>query len=203
MDDLQEIPLFPLRSVLFPGGKLSLQIFEKRYIDLVASSLRTDSGFGITLLKDGAAAKQPGKPQAIHLVGTLARIIDWDQLENGLLGITVAGEKKFEIESYWQDENGLYMAKVSYAGKESTRKEKIPVGEELSGLTELLQVLEQHPLVKEMDLKIDYQNLWDLGWRLSELIPVAAEIRQELLELDDPWERIRLVERSIHHLIGD
>jgi Lon protease-like protein len=54
-----------------------------------------------------------------------------------------------------------------------------------------------------MDLKIDYQNLWDLGWRLSELIPVAAEIRQELLELDDPWERIRLVERSIHHLIGD
>jgi len=73
----------------------------------------------------------------------------------------------------------------------------------MSGMTELLQLLEKHPAVQEMKLQIDYDNLWDLGWRLSELIPVATEIRQELLELDDPWERIQLLERSIHFLIGD
>jgi len=203
MSDLQEIPLFPLRSVLFPRGKLSLQIFEKRYIDLVASCLRNDSGFGVTLLKEGEEVEKPGKTQALYAVGTLARIIDWDQLANGLLGITVEGDRKFEIDSYWRSDSGLYLARVRFSDNDTPQRQKIPVGEELSGMTELLQLLEKHPAVQDMDLKIDYENLWELGWRLSELIPVALEIKQELLELDDPWERIQLVERSIHFLIGD
>ncbi|MCB1671266.1 MAG: LON peptidase substrate-binding domain-containing protein [Gammaproteobacteria bacterium] len=203
MSELQEIPLFPLRSVLFPGGKLSLQIFEKRYIDLVTDCLRNDVGFGITLLKEGEEVLKPGRTQQLHPVGTLARIIDWDQLDNGLLGIIVQGDRKFEIDRYWQRDSGLFVGAVSFPENGATRQKKIQVGEEMAGLTELLQVLEKHPVVQEMNLEIDYDNLWDLGWRLSELIPVALEIKQELLELDDPWERIRLVEQSIHFLIGD
>ncbi len=203
MEELQEIPLFPLRSVLFPRGRLSLQIFEKRYIDLVTVSLRNDTGFGITLLKSGEEVSRPGMRQEVHQVGTLAHIIDWDQLDNGLLGITVEGVRKFEIERYWQGVSGLYMGAVKFTENGSAGQKKIHVGEEMAGLTDLLQILEQHPAVQELNLKIDYENLWDLGWRLSELIPVALEIKQELLELDDPWERIRLVEQSIHFLIDD
>jgi len=95
MAEIQEIPLFPLRSVLFPRGKLSLQIFEKRYIDMVANSLRDGSGFGVILLKEGEEVMKPGRSQQLYAIGTYARIIDWDQLENGLLGITVEGEASF------------------------------------------------------------------------------------------------------------
>ena len=83
MAEPQEIPLFPLRSVLFPRGKLSLQIFERRYIDLVSQSLRDGSGFGVILLKDGDEVIKPGGNQELHPVGTYARIVDWDQLDNG------------------------------------------------------------------------------------------------------------------------
>jgi len=203
MTEVQEIPLFPLRSVLFPRGKLSLQIFEKRYIDLVASSLRDGTGFGVVLLKDGEEVMKPGKSQELHAIGTYARIIDWDQLDNGLLGITVEGESKFTIQHYWCSDSGLLMGRVIFSDTDTPEKKKIPVSEEMSGMTELLQMLEKHPAVQEMNLQIDYENLWDLGWRLSELIPVAVEIKQELLELDDPWERIQLLEQSIHFLIDD
>jgi len=199
----KNIPLFPLRSVLFPRGKLSLQIFEKRYIDLVSSSLRDDSGFGVILLKEGDEVLKPGKTQELHSVGTYARIIDWDQLDNGLLGVTVEGESKFTIQHHWCADSGLYMGRVLFSEIDTPDKKKIPVDEDMSGMTELLQMLEKHPAVQEMELQIDYENLWDLGWRLSELIPVAMEIKQELLELDDPWERIRLLEQSIHFLIDD
>jgi Lon protease-like protein len=203
MAEMLEIPLFPLRSVLFPRGKLSLQIFEKRYIDLVAGSLRDGSGFGVILLKEGEEVIKPGKSQQLHSVGTYARIIDWDQLENGLLGITVEGESKFHLQNHWSTDSGLIMGRVIFSEVDTPDKSRIPVGEEMSGMTELLQLLEKHPAVQEMELQIDYDNLWDLGWRLSELIPVATEIRQELLELDDPWERIQLLEKSIHFLMGD
>ncbi len=203
MAEIQEIPLFPLRSVLFPRGKLSLQIFEKRYIDMVANSLRDGSGFGVILLKDGEEVMKPGRSQQLYAIGTYARIIDWDQLENGLLGITVEGESKFHVQNYWSTESGLIKGQIIFSEVDTPDKNRISVGEEMSGMTELLQLLEKHPAVQEMKLQIDYDNLWDLGWRLSELIPVATEIRQELLELDDPWERIQLLERSIHFLIGD
>jgi len=157
----------------------------------------------VILLKDGEEVMKPGRSQQLYAIGTYARIIDWDQLENGLLGITVEGESKFHVQNYWSTESGLIKGQIIFSEVDTPDKNRISVGEEMSGMTELLQLLEKHPAVQEMKLQIDYDNLWDLGWRLSELIPVATEIRQELLELDDPWERIQLLERSIHFLIGD
>ena len=89
MSETQQIPLFPLRVVMFPGGRLDLQIFERRYIDLVSHCMRTSTGFGVCLLKEGEEVIQEGINQTIHRTGTYSNIIDWDQLENGLLGITV------------------------------------------------------------------------------------------------------------------
>ena len=97
MTEKREIPLFPLRIVMFPRGRFDLQIFEKRYIDLIRDCLRTDSGFGICLLKTGEETFQENSEQKIYSAGTYSRIVDWDQLENGLLGITVEGAEKFFV----------------------------------------------------------------------------------------------------------
>ncbi|WP_101757630.1 LON peptidase substrate-binding domain-containing protein [Oceanicoccus sp. KOV_DT_Chl] len=91
------IPLFPLGSVLFPQGRMSLQIFEPRYLDLVSRCLKDDSGFGVVWLRQGREVHKP--EQAVDprfaQVGCYATIVDWDSLPNGLLGITIEGNKNF------------------------------------------------------------------------------------------------------------
>jgi Lon protease-like protein len=200
MNERQEISLFPLKSVMFPGGRLKLQIFEQRYIDLVKQSLRMNSGFGICLLKDGEEAIRPGTTQTVHRIGTYVHIIDWDQLGNRLLGITVKGVQKVTVNDYWQVDSGLLMANVNYSSVDKLGKEKIELDEQFQQLADLLHNLEQHPLVEDMNLDIDYNNLWDLGWRLSELMPITPDKKQQLLELDDPWERIRTIEQWVADL---
>lgn len=203
MSDLQEIPLFPLQLVLFPGGRLELQIFEQRYIDLVRHCMRTDTGFGICLLKKGQETMQAGTQQTIHRTGTYAKIIDWDQLPNGLLGITVEGSAKFNIEQCWAADSGVLTANVEFSENDSVGKQTIPVDDDLAALSQLLQNLESHPLVEQKRLVIDYENLWDLGWRLAELIPIENVKKQYLLELDDPWERIENIERLVADLANE
>lgn len=203
MAAIQEIPLFPLRVVLFPGGKLDLQIFEQRYIDLVRSCLKTDSGFGVCLLRQGEEIITPGSKQTIHRTGTYAVIVDWDQLENGLLGITVEGRAKFRIEDCWEGDGNLLRAHATFSEQDSVDSASIPLEDQHSGMLDLLQNLENHPLVAEKNLTIDHNNLWDLGWRLSELIPVSTHTKQQLLEMDDPWERLTNLEQLVASLANE
>ncbi|MEC9300040.1 MAG: LON peptidase substrate-binding domain-containing protein, partial [Pseudomonadota bacterium] len=201
--ETEQIPLFPLRVVMFPGGRLDLQIFERRYIDLVSHCMRTSTGFGVCLLKEGEEVIQEGIDQTIHRTGTYSNIIDWDQLENGLLGITVEGSTKFNIEDCWQIDSGVLQANVEFSQTDSVGKESIPLDNQFSALADLLQNLESHPLIEQKNLAIDYNNLWDLGWRLSELIPIDVEQKQQLLELDDPWERIQNLEQLVSDLANE
>lgn len=203
MTETQQIPLFPLRVVMFPRGRLNLQIFERRYIDLVTNCMRTNSGFGICLLKEGEEIIQEGTNQTIHRTGTYSNIIDWDQLENGLLGITVEGSAKFSIEDCWQSDSGVLQGNVQFNETDNVGRETIPLDDQYTALADLLQNLESHPLVEQKKLIIDYNNLWDLGWRLSELIPIEIEQKQQLLEIDDPWERIQSIEQLVSDLAND
>mgnify|MGYP000190878720 FL=1 len=203
MTETQQIPLFPLRVVMFPRGRLNLQIFERRYIDLVTHCMRTSSGFGICLLKEGEEVVQEGTNQTIHRTGTYSNIIDWDQLENGLLGITVEGSAKFSIEDCWQSDSGVLQGNVQFNETDNVGRETIPLDDQYTALADLLQNLESHPLVEQKKLIIDYNNLWDLGWRLSELIPIEIEQKQQLLEIDDPWERIQSIEQLVSDLAND
>ncbi|MEX2130634.1 MAG: LON peptidase substrate-binding domain-containing protein [Pseudohongiellaceae bacterium] len=198
-----EIPLFPLRSVLFPRGRLALQIFERRYIALVTESLRENTGFGVALLKSGQEVIKPGTKQVVHRTGTYARIVDWDQLENGLLGITVEGTRKFRVQECRVAANELLMARVVFSDHDTVEEQPIPMIQEYHSMTELLQVLERHPAVDRPGLDVDHDNLWDVGWRLSELIPVELETRQRLLEVDDPWERLRMIEKTVFDLANE
>lgn len=188
------IPLFPLRSVLVPNGRLPLQIFEQRYLDLVSSSLKSGTGFGICLLKSGKETVTAGRRQEVHRVGCQATIVDWDQLDNGLLGVTVEGVRRFRVKDCWSRDDHLLMADVDWIDEGQDTDVPLPVNEAQAYLVELLQDLMNHPLVESLGLDMNIQDRQQLSWRLTELLPVPMQEKQRLLEISDTDERIREVE---------
>jgi Lon protease-like protein len=179
-----EIPLFPLGTVLFPGGPLPLRIFETRYIDLVRRCLRDGSGFGVVLIREGAEA---GGPALTFDVGTYARIVDFSQQPDGLLGIRAAGERRFRILERRRARDGLNLADVEWLPQEprlSLPAEFADLGPALEAILE--QVGEPYAgLERHMD-----DAAWVAG-RLAEILPLPVVHKQHCLELDDPLERLR------------
>ncbi len=188
---------------MFPGSRLDLQIFEQRYLDMISRCMRSGAGFGICLLREGDEVVSEEGRQTIHRTGTYCSVIDWDQLGNGLLGITVEGLAKFRITDCWQEGSGVLEATVTFSEQDRLGKEAIPLDDAYAGLMGLLQSLEKHPLVEQKKLTIDYDNLWELGWRLGEFIPMAVDQKQQLLDLDDPWERISAIEQLVAEMAGE
>tara|TARA_B100000674_G_scaffold473094_1_gene463665 strand:+ start:105 stop:737 length:633 start_codon:yes stop_codon:yes gene_type:complete len=203
LDSPKDIQLFPLRVVMFPGSRLDLQIFEQRYLDMISRCMRDDTGFGICLLREGDEVVGEEGRQTIHRTGTYCTVIDWDQLENGLLGITVEGMAKLRITDCWQGDSGVLEATVRFSELDRLGKKAIPLDEAYAALVGLLQSLEKHALVEQKKLSINYDDLWELGWRLGEFIPMAVDQKQQLLDLDDPWERISVIEQLVADLAGE
>ena len=107
-----EIPLFPLRTVLFPGGPLPLRIFETRYLDMIGRCMKDERGFGVLAIRDGTGTGSGAAE--VHQVGTLASIVDWYQFDDGLLGITVIGQTRFMLHSVRQQPDGLNVGEVDF-----------------------------------------------------------------------------------------
>src|SRR5215467_4574263 len=105
------LPLFPLQTVLFPGGPLSLRIFEPRYLDLVRRCLKEQSPFGVVLILEGAEA---GPVTTVAPIGTTARLVDFEALPDGLLGVVCVGERRFRVLRHWSQDDGLNAAEVEY-----------------------------------------------------------------------------------------
>lgn len=182
---MAEIPLFPLRTVLFPGGYLPLRIFEQRYLEMVRDCARNDTGFGVCLIREGEEAVSPVKTAQ---VGTHAQIVDWNTLEDGLLGVSAIGTVRFKTENVWQEEDGLFRAQVEVLPEAP----ECSVPEAFSVLSDVLGRF----MEKVSDHYPDYvpEKLQDaawLGYRLSELLPLAGIEKQHLLELSDPIERLQ------------
>ena len=180
-----EIPLFPLRTVLFPGGHLPLRIFEQRYLSMIRECARNDSGFGVCLIKEGEEAIAPVIPSQI---GTLAHIVDWYTLEDGLLGVSTVGTARFFTEMTRKQEDGLFLGKVRCLPEPAS----CPVPESHSVLSGVLsrfmdKVGNQYPEFTPDHLQ---DAIW-VGYRLSELLPLPAIEKQFLLELSDPLERLQ------------
>jgi uncharacterized protein len=179
-----EIALFPLNTVLFPGGSLPLRIFEARYIDLVRACMRTGSGFGIVLIVEGVEA---GGPVSTSEVGTYARIIDFSQQPDGVLGIHAVGERRFRILARRRARDGLNLADVEWLPEEP----QVELPHEFAELVPALDVaLDQMGEPHSARERRPGDATWVSG-RLAELLPVPAEHKQHCLELDDPLERLR------------
>lgn len=201
--ETQQIALFPLKSVLFPKGRLPLQIFEQRYIDLITQCLRNDEGFGVCLLREGEEVVKPGARQQVHRVGTYAKVVDWDQLPNGLLGVTVEGLHKFNVLDCAYDQSRLLMGTVRYCDTDYVGEAPLEVSAQHEVLVDLVEQLVSHPVISKLGMAIAYHDLRELGWRLSELVPLSLERKQALLELQDPYQRVDEIEGLIHRMMDE
>jgi Lon protease-like protein len=184
VDASGEIPLFPLGTVLFPGGPLSLRIFETRYIDLVRRCLREDSGFGVVLIRDGTEA---GGPAKTFDVGTFARIVDFSQQPDGLLGIRAAGERRFRILERRRARDGLNLADVAWLADDRPQ----PLPEEFAELGPTLEAILDQAGEPYTSLERRPDDAAWVSARLAEILPVPSVHKQHCLELDDPLERLR------------
>jgi len=190
MSDTSEIPLFPLNTVLFPRGPLPLRIFEPRYVDMVKRCMRENSCFGVVLVQSGNETDEIGSFCAI---GTTARIVDFNLLPDGLLGITCRGERRFTVLRSWQQEDGLNFGEVSWIDPVTAPSPAPTVPEEYRHLADLLRrVLPELGDVYQ-GIEPRYEDAEWVGARLVEILPISLGDKQRCLELQDPLRRLALL----------
>ena len=181
-----EIPLFPLGTVLFPGGPLRLRIFEPRYLDMVRRCLKEASVFGVVLILEGAEA---GAAASVADTGTGARLVDFDTLPDGLLGIDCVGEQRFRVRRRWQQGDGLNLAEVDYLPDDPP----CALPAELAHLGELLREVLPQLGERYAHVTARYDDAGWVGNRWAEVLPLTSAEKQQLLELADPLARLRQV----------
>ncbi|MEP1596479.1 MAG: LON peptidase substrate-binding domain-containing protein [Halieaceae bacterium] len=197
---MSEIPLFPLSSVSLPYGQMPLQIFEQRYLDLVKDCMRSSSGFGVVWVRRGAEVRQQGRAQPdLGDYGTYARIIDWDQLPNGLLGLTIQGGEIFELDETRRADNDLVMGTV----RMQPALEPAPMLDSWQSLADVLGSLETHPHVQQMNLGIDYNNAWQVAFTLVQLLPLEESLKYELLGSENLDALIRELDIILNQISGE
>jgi Lon protease-like protein len=178
------LPLFPLGTVLFPAGPLALRIFEPRYVDMVGRCMREGSGFAVVLLVEGA--ESGGGSLTTAAVGTEARIVDFDRLEDGLLGLTCLGAQRLRIVRAWREEDGLNVGEITDLAPDPVTA----VPDDCAHLPVALRRLyaDLGPLYARVAPAWD-DAVW-VGNRLAELAPLDETVKQGLLEMTDPLERL-------------
>jgi uncharacterized protein len=180
------LPLFPLGTVLFPGGPLSLRIFETRYLDMVGRCLKEQGCFGVVLILEGA---ETGAMVAAAAVGTTARVVDFDTRPDGLLGIECVGERRFRVRRLWQQADGLNLGEVDYLPEDAPSAPPV----ECAHLVELLREVLPKLGGAYAHVEAHYD---DAGWvanRWAEILPLGPAERLALLELADPLARLAQV----------
>jgi uncharacterized protein len=179
-----EVPLFPLNTVLYPGGRLQLRIFEPRYLDLVRECTRTGSAFGVCLILEGTEVGAPARPAA---VGTLAHITDFSHRDDGLLGIATEGGQRFHVARTRVRSDGLLRGDVELWPNETPHQ--VPV--EFALLPTILErLIETMGPQWRHAPRSSYDDAGWVGFRLAELLPLAGEEQQQLLEMTDPLQRL-------------
>ncbi len=178
-----QLPLFPLYTVLFPGGPLPLRIFEPRYLDMISQCLKTDTGFGVVLIREG---REVGEAAVPHTVGTVAQIVDWHMRHDGLLGVTAVGGRRFRIASVQVQPNQLSVAKAELLPEDPS--DAVPA--EYLPLVDLLRRLIDQAGHHYTSLPPRFADAGWVGCRLAELLPLGRARKQMLLQLDDPLQRL-------------
>ena len=169
--------LFPLNTVLFPGSILPLQIFEQRYLDLIKNCMKQQTGFVTVLISEG---KEVGATPQIYSTGCYVEIIDWESLENGLLGISIQAKYRARLSHSSVRDNGLLLAEAS--PMKSTLDDNPALPDRFKPLSDTLKELLEHPFAERYKNNVDFSNTADICYRLSELLPVSNKQKQLLLE---------------------
>jgi Lon protease-like protein len=202
---LNSLPLFPLGTVLFPGGTLALRIFEVRYLDMIGKCHKTGAPFGVVTLTQGSEVRLPeatanGRAgfaqEAFHGVGTLATITEFSAPQAGLMVIRCNGTQRFRVASQQQLRHGLWTANVSQQADDLPIKIPDDLQGVASALESLINSLHARAVPPEqMPVQPPYL-LDDCGWvanRWCELLPMPVTLKQQLMALDNPLVRLELV----------
>jgi len=192
-----KLALFPLQTVLFPGGLLQLKVFEARYLDLVGACLRSEAPFGVVCLQQGAEAGHNPKGVRVEAVGTLARIDEVDAEQTGILRVRCIGTQRFRMTAApVQESGGLWTAPVELLADDEALAPEPAMRATVDALAQAAAALQGRgtlPIVEPLQLD-------DAGWvanRWCELLPIPLAAKQKLMELDDPAVRLKLVDEFL------
>jgi uncharacterized protein len=185
----EEVALFPLHTVLFPGGRLPLRIFEQRYMEMAKTCLKDNAPFGVCLIHQG---KEVGEPAVPVGVGCLARIAEWDMPQLGVLQVTARGESRFRILHQRVQADGLVRASIELLPE----GDDAPLPDAAARYAKLLErVIEQHPALLERPHRLD-SSAW-VSARLAELLPLPLEAKQALLETENGRARLEKLDALV------
>ena len=187
-----KLPVFPLGLVVLPGTIQTLQIFEPRYLSMVKNCMSTNTGFVITLSNNNQSGER------FMSQGSFVEIIDFNQLPNGLLGITVRGSQKVSIKSVEQLESGLYYASI-YPIPEPVVDDQAVLAQ-FPELINVLTQLKEHPQVKSLPIDIDLLSADSVSYQLAGLIPISAIQKQDLLEAFDATQRMNILAKLVNKI---
>jgi Lon protease-like protein len=185
--------IFPLGTVLFPGGTLPLRIFEQRYLEMTKACLRDGLPFGVCLIREGREVGEPAVPET---VGCLATIERWDMPQLGLFDLLARGGDRFRLLDTQVAKNGLMSGSIERIGEEA------PGGRVDPACRDVLKLIIERVGEAHFPAPISLEDpLW-VGYRLAEVLPLDPRLKQELLELQGAsvrLERLRevLVEKGL------
>lgn len=190
-----ELAIFPLETVLFPEGVLTLRVFEARYLDLVSRCLREQQAFGAICLRQGSEVRGD-EPVLLESTGVLARIEEVDAEQAGVLRVRCLGEQRFEIDEPVQQADGLWSARAWLIDDDAVLAPPEAMVATVRALANAIGALERKggspfPQPYRFD---------DAGWianRWCELLPISLAAKQKLMALEDPQMRLRLVDEYL------
>jgi Lon protease-like protein len=185
----ETVPVFPLSTVLYPGMRLPLKIFEPRYMDMAKACLKHDSPFGVCLIREGAEVGAPAVPEA---VGCLARIGRWDMETLGILKVTAEGLERFRLLSATTSASGLILGDIERIPAE----ESVPAPE-LARSADFVRKVIGALGEARFAQPYRYDDASWVGFRLAEILPLRNAVKQKLLELTDPGARLAILHRFL------
>jgi Lon protease-like protein len=188
------LPLFPLKTVLFPGRLLPLKVFEQRYIDMTKGCLKDEQPFGVCLLTRGeevAQRDQAGSGAAIDFapIGTQARIVSWDMPQLGILHLKTEGGTRFQVQSSSAADDGLVVAQVTLLPPEPA----IELPEAFAPLASLLELMIDRAGLENFSPQLALDDASWVSYRLAELLPLPLAIKQSMLEINDSVVRLKVL----------
>ena len=188
------IPLFPLRTVLFPGGVLPLKIFEQRYVDMAKRCLADDAAFGVCLITQGDEVARPGgEPPRFANVGTLARITRWDMPQLGILHVMTSGGTRFIVQSHDPEPSGLVVGDVKPIAAEpavAIQPSQVP-------LVRLLELIASRVGAGNFPESPAWNDASWVGYRLADYLPLPLSIKQSMLEINDAGVRLSVLQKFL------
>ena len=198
MSDNLTSPLFPLSINVLPGALLPLQIFEPRYIDMIKKCLGDAEGFSIVLTKEEPSLSREG-PISIHDIGTYVEIVDFNQLDNGLLGITVKGKSKVNVLETWRQDDELLLGNIEIIDEEDNDLSNEP---QYKDLWNMIEEIIRHPEIKKLNLEVDFNSSKSVCYILASILPLRSQEKQSILELDGNSQKLDYLKEIIKRLGG-